>query len=555
MNIKRILGVLLCVALVFSSGCDSGEETVAEQTESEREPVSFRVMCMDGPWSQNQITDSDINMVLEEKTGVTLEIEYIAGEISDRLQLLTAIRDYPDVINAGVYHNILYQAGAYQPLDELIDTYGPNIKKMYGDMFYRLKWSAEDPAIYTLGAGDVETEGAGIHGFQLQNVAARQLGYPEMNTLTDFEDAIQSYMEQYPKIYGLETIGLSLLFDEQGFERTVMEPAVVSTGIPYQGDWYVDQNNMVRFHIQRDEEKEYIRWLNHMYHEGLLDPESFVQNQNFYIQKICSGRVLGLAEDYSWIQYPHSVLRSLGMDTRTYGFYPLILEEGVTYAQTEKIGFSGGNMGFAVTTACREPERFIQFVDYLCSDEGQILLNWGIEGEQYQTENGIRTVIDTVWQKFYMDPTYRQQVGMNAYSEIWPAYRTSSTDATGNLYSPYTKELTIKSYSRIEREVLEHYGFDCWEDLYWSDSDEYSLEFSDLSTLQLPVEREYQKIYQECKELIRENIKDLILADPDQFDANWKVFIEELYRSGALQLEVKMTQQARNRLKLWEKES
>lgn len=70
-------------------------------------------------------------------------------------------------------------------------------------------------------------------------------------------------MEQYPKIYGLDTVGLSLLFDEQGFERTVMEPAVVSTGLPYQGDWYVDQNNMVRFHIQRDEEKEYIRWLNH----------------------------------------------------------------------------------------------------------------------------------------------------------------------------------------------------------------------------------------------------------------------------------------------------
>lgn len=72
---------------------------------------------------------------------------------------------------------------------------------------------------------------------------------------------------------------------------------------------------------------------------GLLDPESFVQNQNFYTRKICSGQVLGLAEDYDWMQYPHSVLRSLGMDTRTYGFYPLTLEEGETYAKVEKRAF------------------------------------------------------------------------------------------------------------------------------------------------------------------------------------------------------------------------
>lgn len=503
MAARKFLAGLLCVGLLFSAGCSPGTEDDAPSPESEKEPVTFRVLCVDGPWSQNQISDSDINLVLEEKTGVTLEIEYITGEISDQLQLLTASRDYPDVINAGIYHNILYQAGVYLPLDELIEAYGPNIKKMYGDMFYRLEWSGSDPHIYTLGAGDTKEQELKLHGFQLQNAAARQLDYPEMNTLADFEEAIRSYMEQYPKIYGLETIGLSLLFDEQGFERTVMEPAVVSTGLPYQGDWYVDPNNMVRFHIQRDEEKEYIRWLNHMYHTGLLDPESFVQNQNFYIRKICAGQVLGLAEDYDWIQYPHSVLRSLGMDTRTYGFYPLTLTEGQTYARVEESGFSGGNMGFAITKTCPEPERFIQFVDYLCSDEGQVLLNWGIEGEQYEVVNGRRTVIDNIWQK---------------------------------------------------KEVLEHYGFTYWEDLYWSGSEECSLRYSDLSTLQLPVEREFQKIYQVCKELIRENIKGLILSEPEEFDVKWDAFMTELSESGVQQLEIKMTQQAIKRLYLWEKE-
>ncbi|WP_353626567.1 hypothetical protein [Bacillus sp. JCM 19041] len=52
-------------------------------------------------------------------------------------------------------------------------------------------------------------------------------------------------------------------------------------------------------HYRRDEEKEYFRWLNHMNDEGLLDPESFVQKYDQYLEKISSGRVLGLT-DTDW---------------------------------------------------------------------------------------------------------------------------------------------------------------------------------------------------------------------------------------------------------------
>lgn len=129
MAARKFLAGLLCAGLLLSAGCASGAEDDVPTSENSREPVTFRVLCIDGPWSQNQISDSDINLVLEEKTGVALEIEYVAGEISDQLQLLTASRDYPDVINAGIYHNILYQVGAYLQLDDLIEDYGPNIKK------------------------------------------------------------------------------------------------------------------------------------------------------------------------------------------------------------------------------------------------------------------------------------------------------------------------------------------------------------------------------------------------------------------------------------------
>ncbi len=47
--------------------------------------------------------------------------------------------------------------------------------------------------------------------------------------------------------------------------------------------------------------------------------------------------------------------------------------------------------GVGITTAYEDPEAAIKFLDYLCSDEGQVLINWGIEDVNYKVdENGHR---------------------------------------------------------------------------------------------------------------------------------------------------------------------
>ncbi|MET3209328.1 UNVERIFIED_CONTAM: ABC-type glycerol-3-phosphate transport system substrate-binding protein [Paenibacillus sp. PvR008] len=43
--------------------------------------------------------------------------------------------------------------------------------------------------------------------------------------------------------------------------------------------------------------------------------------------------------------------------------------------------------------------RAIKFLDFLASDEGQILRNWGIEGQHYNVENGKRVIPADVQQR------------------------------------------------------------------------------------------------------------------------------------------------------------
>lgn len=52
-------------------------------------------------------------------------------------------------------------------------------------------------------------------------------------------------------------------------------PAVTATGGPDDGEYYIDpKTHKAILHYKRPEEREYFRWLNHMYNEGLLDKDT-----------------------------------------------------------------------------------------------------------------------------------------------------------------------------------------------------------------------------------------------------------------------------------------
>ena len=63
---------------------------------------------------------------------------------------MIAEQNFPDMIYAKGDAGSLIEAGALIDMTDLIEEYGPNIKKMYGDEFEKLKYSEDDPSIYQL---------------------------------------------------------------------------------------------------------------------------------------------------------------------------------------------------------------------------------------------------------------------------------------------------------------------------------------------------------------------------------------------------------------------
>lgn len=560
---KKVVVLIMIMSLlgVVFTGCGKaattkgGSETTTdtEANSSVVENATFTYWSADT--TAGQLDDnyqSPVSQTIKSLTGVTLEKEFAIGDPREKLSFMAASGEYPDLIYALEYSNIIVDAGGYVALDDLIEEYGPNIKKLYGDDLARLKYSNDDPSIYFLGLPTVDRVRYEPEiGFQLQHEVVKSLGYPKMETLDDFEKAIRSYLADNPEINGKPTLGLSLLADDWRIKISVTNPAVGATGGPDDGEWFYDnETGEAKIHLMRPEEKEYFRWLNHMNNEGLLDPESFVQKYDQYQSKIAEGRVLALA-DAKWEYVDAEVaLVSAGMPERAYGMYPLTLDESYTFADFRPVGYSGG-YGVGISTSCKDPVAAIKFLDWMCSDEGQILTRWGIEGTHYEVVDGHRKFYDDVFKQQNEDPSFATETGIGIYSWPWPGYGEGALDDNGDYYSPTYEETIISGYTDIEKEVLEAYNATMWKDLYPDESEFVKSPYGVLWQINIPSDTEAVAIMARYDEITSKRIPEAVLASPNEFDELWDAYMEELDSINIHLLEETFNKLIDEKIELW----
>ena len=557
---KKLLALGMCIILLISlvSGCNKKieEEKSVQQTGSNKiseTPMTFSFWSADT--TAGQMDDgfkSPVSQKIKELTGVTLEKDFAVGDPREKLSFMAASGEYTDLVYAVEYSNIVVDAGGFIKLDELIEEYGPNIKKLYGDNLARLKYSEADPSIYFLGlptVGEVRYEPES--GFELQHALLKELGYPKIETLQDYEDAIKTYIEKYPEIDGKPTIGMSVLADDWRIKISVTNPALFATGGPDDGEWYFNKDTgKAQIHLTRPEEKEYFRWLNHMNDIGLLDPESFIQKYDQYQAKIAEGRVLALADSKWNYVDAEQALVAAGIAERGYAQLPLVLDKSYKFADFRPAGYSGG-YGVGITTSCKDPIAAIKFLDWMCTDEAQILFRWGIEGEHYDVVDGKRQFNDETFRAWKEDADFATKTGVGVYSWPWPGYGNGALDSNGDYYSPIFKQSIIDTYTEPEKETLAAYGVETWKELYPSEDNFEPTPFGVLWLINIPSDSEATIIMQKYDGITAKRIPAAILADPADFDGLWEIYQEELVDAGIHELEEEFNKLIEGKTKLW----
>lgn len=145
------LAAVMASALLIAgcSGGNNGNKNSSSGNDGEvsTEPVTFTYFGF-GANKDTMASDTTIGKKLQEQTGVDWKMEYVVGDGSTKSGVMIAGGDYPDVISPVGELAKLLDAGAYIPLNDLIEKYGPNIKRVYGD--YMNKITNEDGNIYIL---------------------------------------------------------------------------------------------------------------------------------------------------------------------------------------------------------------------------------------------------------------------------------------------------------------------------------------------------------------------------------------------------------------------
>ena len=560
---RKVVSLMLVSAMVAGmlAGCgsDSGSSKGGSSTETgsaaeasssgetaddadDKSPITFEYFNADG---KNGNWDNPVAKAITEATGVTLDVSYPVasqGDAKEDVALMIANDEYPDMIYAKGSATDLYQAGALIDMTDLIEKYGPNIKKMYGAEMEKLKWSQDDPGIYQLSYAGVNQKTLTTGGScQIQWAALKENDYKYPKTLDEYEKMIKSYLTAHPKTEdGLDMIGITMSASDWHWMITLGNPAgLIADASPDNGQWIIDDEYNVHYKHVTDEEKEYFKWLCRMYNEGILDPNFATQTDDDYIAKVASGRVVAITDAEWHYSQCEATLVADGKVDQTYVGLPVTLRED----QVEKaLLYQGTTVGWGIgiTKSCEDPVRAIKFLDYLCSDEGQILYHWGIEGENYfLDDDGQPYRTDEEVAKAQSDPDYAKNTGIDNYTGF-PIYGTGSYSEDGFPYTPTTKESVIANYNTAEKEGCEAMGFEMLTDMFAQPEEFDLLPYSALWAYQQPQElAEKQTI---LDEIAWPGLVKCVTGTEDEFDGNWESMVQELTDNGLADAEEAMTE-------------
>lgn len=419
MKTKQILTGLLALTLIASlaAGCGggasgSGREGTSPQTSSAaaeqgvdynppgvmpivKERIGLTIFA---PSDDNNNTRADNLQTkeLEEMTGIDITWQIAPSDnIKEKMNLMFASGDMTDIVFTGVAQAnrldmateaLLGAQGLIIPLNKYFDTvsvgYKNALEKLEGMREYI---TTPDGNIYSLPNVDGSLHVQYSCKMWINTVWLDNLGLEMPATTDEFYNAMKAFKEQDANGNGdpndeipLSTCKSGAGTQIDGFLMNAFELTPEGTKL------YVDNGRIVFSPVQ-DGYREGLRYLNRLYSEGLINPESFTQDRQNQVNVNENGPdcVIGafLAQHPSYAADLATMPNSKKWEQYQV-LPPLKGPSGKVVASWNPYTMYQTGMTF-ITSSCKYPEAAFRLIDYLATPEGTMRSAFGIEGEHY----------------------------------------------------------------------------------------------------------------------------------------------------------------------------
>lgn len=370
--------------------------------------TTFTLWTSNSPDLSEIISDLNEYLVfsqLEQATNVRWDATLVSFFSSDeQFQLMVASQDYTDVVCRAIDS---YTGGTDQAIEEeflidvsdLIDENMPNL----------LDWFDKYPELRK----QMTTVEGNIGGFPKFYQEPSDVNEGALIRLDWLEELGLESPKTYDDLHNVLT-----QFKEQ---KNASAPLVipVNTGVQgnllygYNIDNYYQVDGQVRFGPMQPEFKEYLTMMNQWYNEGLLS-DSFLTSQ---AEVLMDFSTILSGDTGVWCgSGTQSITQLLSMaaesqpDMRITGMTNVTKDGDTAHVGTESQILD--SIMWSITTECSDPAAIARYVDYLYSDAGILLANYGVEGETFHYVDGKPVLTELVTN----NPNYSYNLALNIFT-------------------------------------------------------------------------------------------------------------------------------------------
>ncbi|AIQ31425.1 MULTISPECIES: ABC transporter substrate-binding protein [Paenibacillus] len=324
-----------------------------------------------------EFSEMEIFKRLEKETNVKINWENIPDtDYTEKKNLLLASGDLPDAFyTAGFtdYELINYgKDGTLIPLEDLIDQYAPNLKALL-ERRPDIKSSITAPDGHIYGLPSFEENNLGTNPFfhVINKAWLDKLGLKVPQTLDEYTEALLAFKTQDPNGNGKQD-EIPLSFRHMQWCSDIAG-LFAAFGLPDNLEHRIVRDGKVIFTATQPEYKEALNYFHEKwYKQGLIDPESFTQDDAQYLAKgKTTDETLG---SYVWWEVEEVVGTERAKDYVLLS--PLKGPNG-----DQSIGRSnGGGPGrgsFVITKANSNPEITMRWVDQQFEPYMTAQIHWG----------------------------------------------------------------------------------------------------------------------------------------------------------------------------------
>ncbi|WP_160719685.1 extracellular solute-binding protein [Bacillus sp. USDA818B3_A] len=532
-NPFALMMMLVLVTFTLLAGCSSNEESSKESSDKGKTDDNSPITLTLFDKNTGDAFDNEVAKEITKHTGVKIEIQQPTGNPDEKLNLMLASGDLPDIVLMPRGSELVTKyisAGALIPLNDLIDKYGTNVKQMYGDTLKKTRY--DDGKNYYL-SNWYGLDNEPVFGMLMRMDLLKELGVGEKAnngqpfTSEEFYKLLKTFKEKYPTINGHESIPLTLNAENMG--------SAIAT---FKGMWgmksFYEKNGKLRYSEKDPSYLEMMLYMNKLYREGLIDKEWAVNKTQLWNQKLSNGYTFATASAYWDTGDANTILKKAdgaeNVDKQFYAYKvtaPGVNPSKTTFGPRSSLGWDA----IGITSKNKYPEKTMKLIDFLSSEEGQYLLMWGIEGKHWDMVDGKHKPKEGFLEQYKNDENFRKTTGVRKWT--WFIKNGAGSDGT-----PY--DLTNK----YEKDSVATIAYKNLDDTTWD-----TAIYDNLGPAAGTPE---SLISQKVTDIINSTVPKLINSPSEaEAKARYKVMLKDLDKVGLEKVEKVINDNYQKRKELW----